>query len=247
MPHILQKIISLAVLGLTTVASAVTVNFDNATLGPSDLLQMGGITVTPYDNGNPSAVAGGQVKTTAGYGLGNTALGPGDEVDSEMQFLPTQSSYRDPSSIQLDGLQFSVEGTINSITLLPVFRAYANGVLLPDQCSFFIYASGVGSNCGSQADLLDPASGTPITLSGSNLLNGGGAPSILNLSVFFDMPEGEAGLFPYETQNLSATVNVEFGFTIQSIDITPAPEPTTVAIAGLGLGTLWLLSRRKIS
>ena len=113
MPDILQKIIPLAVFGLTTVASAVTVNFDNATLGPSAMLQMGGVTVTPYNNGNPSAVAGGQVETTAGYGLGNTTLGPGDEVDSEMQFLPTQSSYRNPGSIQLDGLQFSVDGTIN--------------------------------------------------------------------------------------------------------------------------------------
>jgi len=244
MPHILQKIISLAVLGLATVASAVTVNFDNATLGPSDLLQMGGITVTPYDNGNPSAVAGGQVKTTAGYGLGNTALGPGDEVDSEMQFLPTQSSYRDPSSIQLDGLQFSVEGTINSITLLPVFRAYANGVLLPDQCSFFIYASGNWQ--GGQADGLDQSSGTPITLSGPNLLDSYGPLSTLNLSVFLDMVGGNAGLFPYEQQDLSETVNVEFGFTVQSMDITPAPEPATVSITGLGLGTLWLLARRKI-
>jgi hypothetical protein len=65
------------------------------------------------------------------------------------------------------------------------------------------------------------------------------------LSVFWDTVTGNAAHFPYENNDLSDTVNVEYGFTVQSIEITPAPEPSPLALADLGGLAILLFLRRK--
>jgi hypothetical protein len=232
----LKHFFLLASLGMASVVYGDTINFNDANRGPGDSLQIGDIGVSPYGED------GGQVESAAGYGLGNTALGPGYQVENVMQFLPTENSARSPSSEVWSGVQFSVDGFINSITLLPVFKAYQNGTLLTDQCSFYI---AVISRFG-QEQLLDPSSGNPITLSGPDL-NPYGSISSLSLAVYYDMPGGDGSLLPYERQDLSSTIDVQFGFTVVSMDITPAPEPTTLALAALGLGSLLIFRRKTVA
>jgi hypothetical protein len=233
----LKHLFLLASLGLASVVHGDTINFNDANRGPGDSLQIGDVAVSPY------GAAGGQVESAAGYGLGNTALGPGYEVDDVMNFLPTENNFRAPSSEVWSGLQFSVDGFINSITLLPVFQAYQNGTLLPDQSSFYIAVI----SFGDQEQLLNPSSGNPITFSGPDLNPLGTPISSLSLAVFFDMTDGNAGLLPYGQQDLSSTIDVQFGFTVVSMDITPAPEPATLALAALGLGSFLMFRRKTVA
>jgi hypothetical protein len=233
----LKHLFLLASLGLASVVHGDTINFNDANRGPGDSLQIGDVAVSPYGE------AGGQVESASGYGLGNTALGPGYEVENVMQFLPTENSSRSPSSEVWSGLQFSVDGFINSITLLPVFQAYQNGTPLSDQCSFYIAVIAMGS----QEQWLDPSSGNPITLSGPDLNPHGIPISSLSLAVYYDMPGGDGSLLPYEQQDLSSTIDVQFGFSVQSMDITPAPEPAALALAALGLGTFLMFRRKTVA
>ncbi len=237
---VIPKWLVLILISGSSCANAVTVYFDDATRGPSDTLQIGGVTVSA----NGFGLSSSQVETVGGYGLGTTVLGPGDEVDGEYQYLPTQADTRQPSW-QQEAVTFSVDGSINSITLLPVFRAYADGVLLTDQCSFFFFAEGYGGGGvqGTQADSIDPSSGNPIMFSGANLLSQNGSPSTLSLEVLFDNVAGEP--FPYDYEDLSETVNVEFGFTVVSLDYTPAPEPASLSVVAFGIFGITLLRRRK--
>jgi hypothetical protein len=237
MTDALKHFFLLASLGMASVVYGDTINFNDANRGPGDSLQIGDIGVSPYGED------GGQVESAAGYGLGNTALGPGYQVENVMQFLPTENSSRSPSSEVWSGVQFSVDGFINSITLLPVFKAYQNGTLLPDQCGFYIAVIALGS----QEQWLNPSAGTPITLSGPDLNPHGIPISSLSLAVYYDMPGGDGSLLPYEQQDLSSTIDVQFGFTVVSMDITPAPEPATLALAALGLGSLLIFRRKTVA
>jgi hypothetical protein len=229
--HFLQFLLIL----YAPVVSGVTVNFGDATLGPSDSLQFGGVTVT----------GSGQVATAAGYGLGSTALGPADEVNNEIQYLPTQGAYRSPSSVQWEGVSFSVNGYFNSITILPVFRAYTDaGVLLPDQFNFWILFDNWNGTF-SQSQYIDLSSGNPITFLNDVSL---GKFSSFSIAVFLDHPDLGTSTLPYSGTDLTEGVNVEEGFTVQSLDYTPTtatPEPTTLALVGLGLGVFLMFRRKK--
>ena len=215
--------------------NGVTVNFGDATLGPSDSLQFGGVTVT----------GSGQVATVAGYGLGSTALGPADEVNNEIQYLPTQGAYRSPNSVQWEGVSFSVDGYFNSITILPVFRAYTDtGVLLPDQSNFWILFNN-WNGTSSQSQYIDLSSGNSITFFNDVSLR---KFSSFSIAVFLDHPDLGTSTLPYSGTDLTEGVNVEEGFTVQSLDYTlttPTPEPTTFALMGLGFGAVLILRRKK--
>lgn len=218
-----------------TVSSADTVYFNDADRGPSSTLQIGGITVSPWVFGDNGL---GQPATVLGVGLGiDGGIGLIHEVNGGMHYAAGQEqadwgSYE--TGIHLAG--DDTIDTINSVTLMPVFRIFSGlGTLLPDQLNFemfFVYQPG-GNYRG-----LSPPYTNPITF---ELLNSPHKDVFINITADF----GQSIHFnEYRMAHLQDELTLEYGVTILSLDFTPVAEPSVVSLLVMALFGLVSLIRK---
>lgn len=254
------QVIATTILGTLTlmlgsnVANAVTVYFNDADRGPSDVLQIGALTVSQFQNPQ------GQPTTVAGSGLGADWLGPDDSINYQADYAVGQSLPNDYGTGQAnwETLAITASGDVNiqSITLLPHFP--------------IVTQTGASTGCDFAASIFwdgwadykevvfDPANPGPVTIN----LKGGlisGVPVqdvLISLDADFGgtQPDWQAQnfLYPYRMNNLGAEQTLQCGVTVVSLDYTPVSEPgiiTFVAEPGtmsfLALGLIGLLRHRR--
>lgn len=211
----------------------VTVNFTDANSGPSDTLQIGGVNVSSFTGG----FADGQPTTVLGSGLGIAGIGPAYEINRQMYYAAGSIFPVDSGS---EGLDLQVDGSINSFTVLPSFRAYASdGSLLPLQHTFqfgYIAFNGIG-----YADF-DPANPIPLTFQISDDERKTG-----DVKVDITADLGEHTYFiDYRQQNQNTEETFMLGLTVQSLTYTPAPEPSSLAMFGVGFLSFVGIRKLKI-
>jgi hypothetical protein len=212
-------------------AGAISVDFGASNAGPANFCELGGVAVSGTTLWGP----GGEPVAIAGSGLGSTAVGTPDSVD---RFMTFPAGNFNPSVDLREGLQLTVDGRINSITIAPHFSVI--GQAPPAELSFLVGIYTLSS---------------PPTWININAPN----PTEIAYSAMFDTRDyssvvinledgGTPGFnfFGYLGENGTATdVSFQFGFTILSLDYTPtpAPEPSVVALTALGAVWLGLLKR----
>lgn len=195
-------------------ACAVNVYFGDMDRAPTSQLQIGGITISSTGHGLPS--------TVAGLGLGAAGIGSSGTLDM------TNYNWNGES------LVLSVNGTINSFTIVPYFTDFTN----PDQ-EFTPFEMGyymIGLDRGYQIlTNSDPVTITPYP-----------GNSQVEVDLYADF--GQYMFFAdYLQQHPNA--QLDFGYTIQSLDYTPSsipvPEPSSFKFALLGMIAAWLCCSRK--
>jgi len=123
------------------------------------------------------------------------------------------------------GIQLTVGGRINSVTIMPQFRIFSStqGQLF-DRLPFEIKTTSSSPNY-----VLLPTNASPFTID----LSLSDSPD-LRLDIASDF--GEAMCFyDYRMQHPSEDLTFQFGITILSVDYTPVPEPGTVGFLGIGI------------
>ena len=200
-------------------ANAITIRFDDANRPPSDTLNVGGVTVT---GGTGYGGSPGRPATALGFGLGSDVLGSSFALD---RFAHYSSGNGFPDSHSSESLRLTVDGVINSITIMPRISVLETGESL--DLSFEI-------NLGWYAPSIDyrivECNGTPTTI-----LNRYSTAS----SVLLDI-SGDFGEDLYFRENrISRGLPEEtlvFGFSIVSLDYTPVPDTASSAcLLGIGI------------
>lgn len=218
-------------------ASAETVYFNDADRGPNNMLQIDGVTVTHTGTGILPAV--GQPVTVLGVGLGlDEMIGSAGQDNQQAHWSAGASGYDSISGG--DGLSFQVDGTINSITFMPVFRIFSgSGALMPipDDLNLEFTSSYFLSGGGFPTM---PANGnTPVTLYATEGLPGSVfSTCYLNPQSNYS-PDSWFGA--YRSKNLAEEQTLQWGFSVLSLDYTPAtptPEPATIILLTMGIPVL---------
>jgi hypothetical protein len=205
-------------------ALAVTVDFTDMDRGPSETLQIDGVTISKGTYFDPDV--GSMPATASGIGLGSGTIGS----------LGTVDRIQDITGYMRESLSLKVSGSINSVSITPYFSVVGSkeDIFLPFDLSYVIGPLTTGGP-------------TYVTLSDSS-------PFVLNLSFVGPYDRLQIGLQSdfgnpavqiYLSQHPDATV--QFGFTITSLNYTPdgVPETSTVMLFAIGLVSIaWL--RRKI-
>jgi len=205
---------------------AITVQFDTDNQGPCDNLVIGGVTIKSTS---------GQPTTTLGVGLGNNLVGSGYSVDRQITFeAGTYNVIED----KREDLTLSVDGFINSITILPHFSIL--GTDDPVKFGFAIrtvgYLMPVYTITGSYET---PGSDdySPITIDIYTPRDWFPSPYVLSIDNQANWPNEQHYFGKYLIDHGLGGATIERGFTILSIDYTPytVPEPATMLLLGLGL------------
>jgi hypothetical protein len=217
---------SAALIAVPAPAHATVVSFNTLSSAATDVLQIGGVTITGTD-----------VATVFGTGLG---VGDGS-FDEFVSYNPADDS----TNTTVDGnMSLSVDGRINSMTIMPFFNVIG-GTPCP-ACNFEIgYRPQTGVPTSTNYSVL--AGGTPVTLLFDNLNADGTLPvSLDNLGIYGDFGEGPY-ITSYITSNNFQPVSFSFGFSILSLDYTPTatPEPATLSLLALGSLTAAFTGRRR--
>jgi hypothetical protein len=248
------QVIATTILGTLTlmlgsnVANAVTVYFNDADRGPSDVLQIGGITITDTGTGTGSPV--GQPTTVQGVGLGfHDGVGLAGEVD-EQAYWPAGESGAD-SVMGGEGLFFQVDGYINSITIMPVMRIFSStGGLMPIPNGLYLEFTCSPLLSGGPYPEFPANTSTPITLTVDDIAQGSLPVCYLTPQMDWSPDYWFSG---YRQDSLSEEQTLQWGFTVVSLDYTPVPgpgaitfvpEPSTITFLAIGLTGL-LFARRE--
>ena len=203
------------IIGLTN-ANAITIRFDDADRPPSDTLNVGGVTVTGGTWGGP-----GRPATTLGFGLGSDSLGSSFAIE-RVEHYPSGSLFRD--DLSSESLRLTVDGVINSITIMPRISVFETGKSLdlsfeilpawdsPDRIYTTVECNGTSTTILNRT----PASGVDLII----------ASDFGEYLHFLEYRESRG--LPDET--------LVFGFSILSLDYTPVPDTANSAwLLGIGI------------
>lgn len=199
---------------------AATLDFGDMDRGPAEQLQIGDVTVSTGLTGF------GLPSTVAGLGLGEAGIGSNGSVDR---------IWGTPFSGQ-ESLSLNVNGAINSFTILPHFADLAN----PDPI-FLPFEMCYRPNSIGFYQLYDEfTSNNPVTIA----LTGFPNVTAVELDVTFNQ-DPSYWWHDYLLQHPNA--QLEFGYTVESLDYTPAPEPSSLSLAVFGVTATLLCRTRKKS
>jgi hypothetical protein len=198
---------------------ATTIDFSSQDRGPSNPLEMSGITVST------DSIGGGRAATAAGVGLGNDSVGlPG--------FLDTLETYGLPE-FRSEGLELRVNGRVNSFTIRPFITVEDAPVDLPFKMFVLPITGDIESR---QSIVVDPA--RPSTISFDD-------PDIFG---FITAPQADMqdALFEYWNRFGRVELTFWYGFSIESIDYSPqpVPEPGSLLLLVTGFAGLAGIGRR---
>lgn len=225
MSAILRRMVSAAgCMGVfaATASLAITVRFDDEDRGPTDTLQIVGVTVS----GETWWDAAGLPETVLGAGLGSTLVGTNTSVDRLMHF--PSGGYAPDIDVR-EGLALSVDPMfkIDSVTIAPCFWGSLGPVQLPFQICVYPERRLFGP------DWINLTDNYPTSITYTDLFGKGNYSSfVINLVQNQSLV---AGFYPYLEANGFPEVTFQFGFTITSVDYSPIPEPGTVWVLGVGL------------
>jgi hypothetical protein len=203
-----------------------TVFFDDATRGPSETLLVGVVTITCNGAGQPATLFG------TGLGL-DAGIGPICEVDREIIWPAGSASPN--SDHRESGILLTVDGWINSVTIVPQFRVSSSTQgPLPDRLPFQFLTLPPSPHY-----VFVPTNVSLITLD----LSLYESPTFyLDITANF----GEAQYFAeFKSQHPAEDLTFQFGATIVSMDYTPVPEPSVFSFLLLGSLAVWF-GRRKL-
>ena len=219
------------VLGLGE-ANAITIRFDDADRPASDTLNVGGVTVTGDGWGGP-----GLPTTAFGIGLGSDLLGSSLAIERVSHY--SAGSFGSDSSVE--SLRLSVDGVINSITIMPRMSVLETGELL--DLNFSI------------APLFYPSVG-PIIPAWTNVRSDGTSSTILTQyyppsSVVDLTVNGNWGwdqyFIEYRESRGFPDETIVFGFSILSLDYTPVPDTANSAcLLGIGIFGILCAGRKRL-
>lgn len=201
-------------------SEATLVYFDDADRAPSEILQIGGVTVTSADSGKPA--------TVAGVGLGSAFLDPVGSIDR-------QASYPDGVAAAMEGVSLSVNGKINSFSIMPYFSVSGSSedTFVPFEFSYVFHGANSDVDNRYHYFRLDSPDLVTITFSDRTYF-----PSSIDLYVTSDF--GQTLIRDYVTANGYSGMTVEFGYSVVSLDYTPVPEPPTIFAGVLLLPPIFL-------
>ncbi len=244
--------VAAVMVGGTLVSNGATVFFNDANRGPSGSLDIGGVTAstsaTVWTNGVGFSPLTTQTGTASGSGLGAVGLGPDNSFNLLFHYSAGDSSYdwmaSEGGSLTLDNPNYM----ITSITLAPSVTATLGSlspvsVQLPFTATVLpAYGGGPGTH--------EISSSGPATYTVS-FYNGPDSPSFITSTLSLtSLLNGMSDGFPaaqYRQQNLSDDMTLDYGFTVVSLDYTMIPEPGTVSLLVLCLGSLFLARRKPAS
>jgi hypothetical protein len=211
---------------LATSASAALVDFTTLNRLPQGTLVIDGVTVSGDD--------GALVATEFGRGLGLAGVGSSASIDRSLSWT-SGSSVGDVSAQSRDGeLTLSVDGMINSLTILPYMLIEGPEAATFPQFEMSYRPLVTGEISTRTQTTLQPFAPLIFTFRPDR------SPSVIaDVGLFSDF-----GQYPFFLDYRTAFGNPEstimFGFSIISLDYTPAfqssplatPEPTTLLLLG---------------
>lgn len=220
------------ILGLAE-ANAITIRFDDADRPASDTLNVGGVTVTGDGWGGA-----GRPTTAFGVGLGSDVLGSSFSIEQVAHY---SAGSLFPDSSLAESLRLTVDGVINSITIMPRISVLETGESLDliFEIAPLCYPSHGPIN--SPAWTIVESNGTSKTLTFNSL-----AP-VVDLTVAGDFGEDTYFIDNRISRGLPDETLV-FGFSILSLNYTPASVPDTASSAcllGIGIFGIVCAGRKR--
>jgi hypothetical protein len=214
-------------------SQAIPINFGQSDQ-TGDELFVGGATIT----GSSWTGLSGQPTTVQGLGLGSSTIGAGSSIDRQLHFSAGSFS---PDLDLSEGLSLSVNGRINSVTLVPEFTVVGTGEIidLPFQAMLIPLAHtpglpGTGPLMPNWITF-NPSDSAGITYTGLF-----GSDNISSFTINLTQAgDPVIGLYSFLEDRGFSDVTVQYSVRITSLDYSPSiasvPEPTAFSLMGLGL------------
>jgi len=232
--RLLYPFLGVALIMAEGIVPGATVYFNDASRESTTTLQVDGVTIT-----------GSQLVTVPGLGLGlNNGIGPAGEFDREMHFPAGQ--IPPDNDLQPGVLQLSVNGILNSVTIVPHFRIFdAAGNLTGDILTFGIIDYFPGETFGDiPEDVINASSiEQPLSLYPTPPITPG-SPNTVQFQIASDFGEFNDFFVGYRTDHQSQEQTFQFGFSVLSLDYTPIPEPGMISLLALGFAGFFWVNRR---
>jgi hypothetical protein len=227
------KFLALAAAFSALTSQAVTVQFDlwNQT---GDEIFVGGAAIS----GSPAWGPSGEPTTVQGSGLGSASVGAGSSIDRQLHF--SAGSYH-PDLDLSEGLSLSVNGRINSVTLVSEFTIVGTGEIIDLPFQAMLYPSAHTPGMPGNGPLMpnwitfNPSDSAGITYTG---LFGSDNISAFTINLT-QASDPVIGLYSFLEDRGFPDVTVDYSVRITSLSYSPAiapvPEPTALSLVGLGL------------